>query len=630
MPIASVTRRLAVSLTVAGGLYPMAVAGVECVGDCALDGQVTVDEVVTGVSIALGQRPMGDCIKMDRNGDGQVTVDEIVVSINAALNGCVDPTPIPTATPPPPLDPIFTDVTADAGLDYLQYDGRFPINGRDYMTGAAAAGDYDRDGWIDLFVTRLHAPDILFRNLGNGRFENVSETAGFIAFDFQSNGAAWGDVDNDGDLDLFVTAQSAMRFYLFINDGEGHFTEEAQQRGAAVEGDDVHYGFSVTFGDYDNDGWIDIHTTDWQNDGLGQRADGTPSNNRLLRNRGSEAPGTFVDATDAAGVSMDNVVPVNGNRPPRFASVFSSRFTDLDNDGLIDLAVVGDFGTSRLFWNNGDGTFTDGTLAAGVGTDENGMGSDAGDYDGDGDLDWFITSIYDPLDLCKCDNGLTGNRLFRNEGNRTFSDATDGAGVRDGGWGWGAAFFDYDNDGDLDLMMNNGQDWPEPVIPGADMYATDRPRLWRNDAGMLTEVAENVGIDARGTGKGIVTFDYDRDGDLDVFLTTTAGHPQLYRNDGGNSRSWLRVELLGDSSNRNALGARVYVRTAPGGGEQTREINAGSHYLGQSELTAHFGLGSGTQPIDQVRVVWPRSGEVRILRNVARNRALTLRETVYH
>jgi hypothetical protein len=601
-------------------------SAIECVGDCAADGQVTVDEVVTGVSIALGQRPMGDCIRMDRNGDGQVTVDEIVVSINAALNGCEDPTPTPTATPPPPIDPVFNDVTIQAGVDYLQYDGRFAINGRDYMTGAAAAGDYDGDGWIDLFVTRLHASDILFRNLGDGRFEDVSEAAGLASFDFQSNGAAWGDIDNDGDLDLYVTAQSATRFYLFVNDGHGRFTEEARQRGAAVEGNDTHYGFSVTFGDYDNDGWIDIHTSDWQNDGLGQRIDGIPSNNRLLRNRGSEAPGMFIDVTDAAGVSMDQVVPVNGNPPPRFASVFSSRFVDLDDDGLVDLAVVGDFGTSRLFWNDGNGTFTDGTVAAGVGTDENGMGADVGDYDGDGDLDWFITSIYDPEDLCKCDNGLTGNRLFRNEGNRIFSDATDAAGVRDGGWGWGAAFFDYDNDGDGDLMMNNGQDWPEPVIPGADMYANDQPRLWRNDAGVMAEIATVAGIDHRGTGKGIVTFDYDGDGDLDVFLTTTAGHPRLYRNDGGNTRSWLRVGVVGAESNRSGLGARVYVRRGPGETEQLREINAGSHYLGQSEMTAHFGLGSGTQPIDEVRIVWPRSGRMQTLRNVARNTVIVARE----
>ncbi|MEM8680869.1 MAG: VCBS repeat-containing protein, partial [Planctomycetota bacterium] len=348
-----------------------------------------------------------------------------------------------------------------AGVDYRQHNyEEAPNDDRQvYMTGGAAAGDYNNDGWVDLYVTRLDAPDILFENQG-GTFVDVTTSAfGPNPMNIASNGAQWGDIDNDGDQDLYVTSIGTTGYQLYINDGNGQFSEQAVMRNAGVTGSDPHYGMSTSFGDYDLDGYLDIHTTEWREDAQIDYQD-LPYNARLLRNAGASNPGHYTDVTVAAGVAMDDV-PINGN-PLRFeAQSFSSRFTDLDRDGHPDLIVASDHRTSRLYWNNGDGTFLDGTVAAGVGTDEYGMGSTVGDFDGDGDLDWFVTSIDD--DLYQVPQ-RDGNRLYRNEGNRVFTDATDDAGVRHGDWGWGASFVDFDNDGDWDIAHTNGMDWPSPFF----------------------------------------------------------------------------------------------------------------------------------------------------------------------
>ena len=517
--------------------------------------------------------------------------------------------------------PTFHDATVAAGVSYLQHAGQVApdcifalgfLCEPERMTGGAAVGDVDGDGHADLFVTRLDAPDLLFRNLGNGTFSDFTATAGLDSFDLKSNGAGFADLDNDGDLDLVVLLLGAAgdttngRNYLFLNDGGGHFTEAAIARGVDVSSTLDRRLYSVAFGDYDRDGWLDVHTNEW--------LPATPSHGRLLRNLGSAMPGFFVDATAGAGVSLDE----------RYA--FASSFTDLDADGWPELVVAADFGDSRLFWNNADGSFTDGTTEAGVGTDENGMGSALGDYDGDGDLDWFVTSIFDSADTCtggSCNWGPSGNRLFRYDGGRAFSDATDSAGVREGFWGWGTVFFDYDNDGDLDLAMTNGFDLPGSTIE--DPFIDDPMRLWRNDgAGGMTEISAAAGLTDTGSGKGLLVFDYDEDGDLDLFVVNNAGTPRLYRNDGGNANGWLRVEVEGTDTNRDGLGARVTVHH--NGKSQMREIGAAGHFLGQSEHTAHFGLGAGTTAVDSVDVYWPLSGRSNQFANVPRNTTLVVVE----
>ena len=304
----------------------------------------------------------------------------------------------------------------------------------------------------------------------------------------------------------------------------GKFTEQAAARGAAIDGV-FRYGQGVTFGDYDGDGYLDIHTNDWGNDI-------SLSTSRLLRNQGAANPGHFEDVTAAAGLDVYRPSHFQGGGTDSNAFRYASTFTDLDRDGHPDLAIAADFLTSQVFWNNGDGTFTDGTLAAGVGTDEDGMGSTFADYDGDGRHGLVCFGAGRP---CRASSQThSGNRLFRNNGDRTFSDQTDAAGVRDSGWSWGTTFLDYDNDRDQDLIVTNGWD--------TNVARSDRICI-ENNGGTFTDVSNAAGVTDTGMGRGLLSLDYDNDGDLDVFIVNHGAKPILYRNDGGNDNDWLKIRV---------------------------------------------------------------------------------------
>jgi ASPIC and UnbV/FG-GAP-like repeat len=499
---------------------------------------------------------------------------------------------------------VYTNVTASAGINHLQHVGNAPGAGL-FRTGGAAAGDFDNDGWVDLFVTRLNARPLLYRNMGDGTFQDVAVAAGFMT-SLLANGAAWADIENDGDQDLYVTSSGGTRFYMYVNNGNGTFSEQAHARGAAIAGV-FRYGQSVTFGDYDGDGYLDIHTNDWA-------TDTSVSTSRLLRTLGAANPGHFEDVTEAAGLNVFRPSHFADGSTDSNAYRYSSTFTDLDRDGDPDLAIAGDFLTSQLFWNNGDGTFTDGTAATGVGTDEDGMGSAIGDYDGDGQLDWFVSALVD------VPGGFpphSGNRLFRNNGDRTFTDQTDFAGVRNSGWSWGTTFLDHDNDRDLDLFVTNG--W--------DTTSSDQSHLYRNDGGVFTDVSNAAGVIDTGMGRGLLSFDYDHDGDLDVFIVNHGAQPILYRNDGGNDNGWLRIKVQGTESNKDGLG--TFITVDPDGSvfgdELVREINLGSNFLSHNELIAHFGLGPNPDHIDSMTVEWP-SGTVQQFSDVSPNHVMYLVE----
>lgn len=521
----------------------------------------------------------------------------------------------PRVSPP---SPTFVDVSVVAGLhhdpgelreppacllDYVHRSGPGDYCLPERFIGAAAVGDFDGDGWPDLFVTRVGGPGQLLRNGADGTFTDEGAARG-IASTAVHSGAAWVDVEGDGDLDLLLLTMGALRNELYLNDGSGHFEERAVERGVDVTSEHAHVGTSVALGDFDLDGYVDLFVGDWHPEGaLGAQ----PDLNRLLRNRGAAAPGFFEDVGAALGVALDDDRTTPGL--PAGAFAFAPAFVDLDGDRYPELAVAADYGTTRLYWNDAGQRFVNGTAAAGVSNNANGMGSAFGDFDGDGVLDWFISGVHRPPNA-------TGNRLFRSVGARRFADVTDAFGVRDGDWGWGAAFFDANHDGVLDLALASG--WP--VYPFLD----DPMRLWLGGAGAPWEDgAAAAGIDYRSGGRGLVPFDYDRDGDLDLLVIGNTSPAALLRNDdppGG----WLVVRAEGGVGNPHSLGAVVRVQVDAGGAWQVRHIGVGAHLFAQEEAVAHFGLGAGDAPVHAVDVYWPATDQRIVVRDVARDATLTV------
>jgi hypothetical protein len=274
--------------------------------------------------------------------------------------------------------------------------------------------------------------------------------------------------------------------------------------------------------DFDRDGYLDVHVSEW----------GVPSTTEdarhsvLLRNRGAAAPGHFENVTTRAGVQQPRIGTVHHG--------FSSAWADFDDDGWPDLALVGDFNTSQFFWNNGNGTFSEQGRAAGVGLDENGMGVAVADYDGDGRIDFYVTSIFDRVSY-EFSGLKTGNKLYRNLGGRRFAETAAAAGVDRTGWGWGAAFLDFDHDGDPDLLVTNGMtaDYvPDPNLPHSNDPLTDPTTLFINDGtGRFVDGTALSGLRDTGQGRGVVVADFDNDGDEDVVITQAYGRPVYYRSD---------------------------------------------------------------------------------------------------
>jgi hypothetical protein len=544
--------------------------------------------------------------------------------------------------------PLFTEVGLAAGLGTVHYrpthpsefECIFPYPTKDglspkqdcepqWFTGGATVGDVDDDGWPDIYMTRLAAPDHLFRNRGDGTFVDVAAAVGLGGCSY-SNGSVFGDIDEDGDLDLFVTSVGETSHRLWINqlreEGELRFEEQGEARGFALTSSVMHSGESVTLGDYDRDGRLDVHVNEWLREEqmpAPDHPDRAKHTGRLLHNLGD---GYFEDVTAELGVELGQI-----DADGTFA--FASSFVDVDGDGWQDLAIAIDFRGSRMFWNVEGVLYLDGTDAANVNRESNAMGSTWADLDRDGDLEWFVTSIAELDD--ECEEGeqppcwaASGNRLYNYAGPRTFSMVTDEVGVRDGAWAWGAVFFDADNDGDQDLTLANG--WPGRDLNGG-FYHHDTPtRLWINEDTVMSEEGELRGVYDKGQGRGVISFDYDRDGDLDLLVINHAGSPRLFRNDGGNQNAWLRVDVEGTMSNRDGRGAKLRVQVEPDGPWQIREVGVGSHFLGEGELIQHFGLGpsfvAGVDVVHRVEVEWPASGIVQSFDNVTGNQTLIVVE----
>ncbi len=513
--------------------------------------------------------------------------------------------------------PRFTDATHAAGLSELvQAEYRTPpfcLLDRastpepfdncvpERLTGGVAVGDYDGDGFADLFFGALDGPGRLMRNAGDGTFVEETIAAG-LGESTRSNAAAWADVDEDGDLDLYVSTFATHRHLLYVNLGDGTFVEDAIARGAAVESPAIVLGTTPAFGDVDLDGDLDLFVGEWRPD---QEMGDAVHHVRLFENLGPGAPGTFADVTEGSGVDLAAIAPLVDAKPGVYA--FAPAFVDLDDDRWPDLVIAADFGTSRIYWNEGGSfVFADGTAAAGVGSERNAMGSAFGDVDSDGRLDWFVTAIETPT------FPELGNRMYLGAGERAFVDATDTYGVRDGSWGWGAALFDPDGDGDLDVVMTGG--WTQLA------YADDTMLFWENDGALpLVERGAALGLDHGGQGRGLVVFDLENDGDEDVLVVRWADTPLLLRND-GDPPGFVRVRTIGTTSNRAGLGARVEVTPSPGAPTQVRVVGVGQHFGGHGDPVPLFGLGDRDgPPVHEVRVTWPASGAVQVLHDVPRN-----------
>jgi hypothetical protein len=474
----------------------------------------------------------------------------------------------------------FVNATDTAGLASSHgYVSSHP-NESQSVAGGAAAGDFDGDGLPDLYVVAGDAGhNLLFHNRGDGTFEEVGEASGVALTERAGSGPLFFDFDGDGLVDLFVGAVDGGQSVLFRNLGDGTFADVTDSSGLTFPLNTV----SATAADYDGDGRLDLFLSHW-----GALSGGC----HLWRNAGG---GRFACADEDAGLSA----LVDGATDRTFAA----NFVDVNDDRQLDLLVSADFGQSSVWLNVGGGRFrnvTNSTIS-----DENGMGAAVGDYDGDGQPDWFVSSVFDGDGTTEGQWGKTGNRLYRGIGGGLFDDVTESSGVRDGAWGWGASFADFDNDGWLDLVEVNG--WPR----GSPQFRGTAARLFMGGpAGRFDERASALDFDERVGGRGVVVFDYDSDGDLDIFVANNGGPNHLWRNDGGRaSGHFVSVRVMGDRPKRDAIGAAIYLTA--GGRTQMRTVRAGSNYASQDPSDVHFGLGP-TNRIDLLRVIWPDGREAAI------------------
>jgi hypothetical protein len=507
--------------------------------------------------------------------------------------------------------PAFTDVTSDAGVVAVHDPSpQFVLSQFDLspMTAGGLAGDFDNDGWQDLYVIISGTlPDQLFINNGDGTFTDEAAAWG-VDYAHMGLGGAVGDYNGDGWLDIFLTSIGPAtdgpdigHHVLYRNNGNGTFTDVAADMGVQTISTESPDGFGAAFGDYDLDGDLDLAVVGWIPTG---------DQNKLFRNDGD----TFTDVTASAGFGLDDMDDIRG---------FSPAFADMNGDRYPELLIAADFGTSHYFINDGDGTFTEYTAESGTGLDGNGMGHFIADLNGDGLFDWYVTSIYSP------DSGLlgvpgTGNMLYMNQGNHVFQEQSIPVGVNDGGWGWGTVPVDIEHDGKLDIVETNG--WAQ-WNHGEPEWQNEQTYVWsQQDGFVFQDVAALCGITHDGYGRGMLNFDYDNDGDQDLVIFSLNDSLVLYRNDldldAGNT-SWLRVFL--DTSATPGLAPNGFGSTVVAtvdGVSQHRMIVGGAHYLSHSELSAHFGLGSA-DTIDELRVEW-NNGAVTVLQDVAVDRTIVI------
>jgi hypothetical protein len=515
---------------------------------------------------------------------------------------------IACAAPAPPAIEL-TNRTLECELNSVHQ----PLTGlgSDWMGGGMAVGDFNRDGLADLFVvTGGSSPDHLYINDGDGTF--TDEAADWGLTDLHcGNGVSVADYDDNGWLDIFVTSYGPVglapvvgHHRLHHNNGDGTFTDKATDAGVNLTstGPAGYEAFGSAWGDYDKDGDLDLFVATWQPPPPMSPQYG----NRLFRNDGD---GTFTDVSDATF----------GVAPLEYVGGFQPAFVDMDRDGWPELLLAADWGTSRYFRNNTDGTFSDITGSTGTGLDSNGMGQTVADFDNDGRFDWYVTSVHSDPPIPGAPP-TSGNMLYLAVDDHLFAESSMGAQVNDGGWGWGTVAVDLNQDGWTDIVEVNGWEWSPP-----GQWTTERAKLFRNEAdGTFTETAQTSGLDHALSGRAVVRFDLENDGDMDLAVFSNSGPVEVYRNDSTGAGNWLQIAFDNSTNPHTApdgFGTRVTLTA--GGVSQMRELNGSPSFLSTSQLLMHFGLGEATT-IDALTVDWPR-GNSTTVNGVGVNLRLTLR-----
>ncbi len=555
----------------------------------------------------------------------------LITLIGAVLGGCGPArdtsTPPPAAVTQPPgasrVDEPFVEVAAAVGLDFQHVNG---MSGEFYFNemvgGGVALFDYDNDGDLDIYLVQGHllGPDIapgdtsvepglqgpvtdrLFRNDLDGAgnpdslgFTDVTAESGFDARGY-GMGVAAGDIDNDGWVDLYVSNFGPNQ--LWRNNGDGTFSDRTVASGA----DDARWSVSSAFLDYDRDGWLDLYVGNYVNYSMANNVecfhnvrtycgpDGfAPVPDRLFRNRGD---GTFEDATAVSQVGTE------------YGPALGVATADLDGNGWVDIYVANDLSENRSWMNQGDGTFVNTGLFNGsalndAGDAEAGMGVDAGDFDGDGDEDLFISHLVTQT-----------NTLYVNDGTGLFEDQSVRTGLGPPSLpftGFGTAWFDYDNDGWLDVIVVNGAvDLLPSLVQARDPYPLHQTnQLFHNlGNGRFEDVSDRAGaaFESSEVSRGAAFGDIDNDGDMDVVVTNNNGPVRLLLNGTGNQNHWVGLRMVGASTARDMLGTRVAVVTADRA-PMWRRVRSDGSYASANDPRVLVGLGA-TEAVTAIRAVW--------------------------
>ena len=523
----------------------------------------------------------------------------------------------------------YTDIRKAAGITFIQDSTQTE---QKYYLETMGTGvgwiDYDQDGLMDLYFVQSGATDIykpttplrsaLYHNNGDGTFTDVTEKAGVGGEGHYGQGVAVGDYDNDGYPDLYVTGYG--RAILYHNNGDGTFTDVTAKAGVADEG---QWSTSAGWFDFDKDGWLDLVVTNYiqwtpeNNQWCGERKPGyraycNPNNYRGQKTKlyHNNHDGTFTDVSDKSGVGLPE------------SKGMGVVLADFRNDGWQDIAIANDGWPNFLFLNNHDGTFTDSSLISGLAASEDGryeagMGIDAADVDGDGFLDVYITHLAHEL-----------NRLYHNNGDGTFTDATYSSGIGIKAMlfsGVAAKFLDYDNDGWPDIVQVNGAMLDNVSLYHGEVSYKEPLLMFHNlGKGHFEKSSESLGPDFMRpiAGRGLATADFNNDGQMGIAVNVRGDYPELLRNDGGNVNHWLEVLLIGTKSNRDGIGSALKLTSE--GFVHVEQAKGGTSYMSASDPRIHFGLGKRTK-IESLVITWP-SGHVDKLTDVPIDKIIAVKE----